>query len=822
MKTRAPLSATLTLTMLLAACGTTPPPAAPSITPQSLTLALTATVGATTSTTFTFDNTGGSDLTYDTTVSYPDGKASGWLTLSGTANGTLPAGQSATVTLNAICQPYADAYGATLTIKNRADGSVKDIPVVLNCTAESNTGDNAPVLSIDAPTETTTLPVTITGRASDNVLVHRVTYTLNGGTETRVPNITAAKTFDLNFQVTGLKPGDNELKVTAYDSSNNAYSQTRAITYNPADTTPPEVSAGDVNVTPGGTPGTINIGVTPTNGDTVARIDYIIKDGSGATVTTGTDSDAPFTAPNGETLPPGTYTVIVTAYDASGNASQPVSTTFTVADYVKPTVTVSTTDATTLNASGSVHLTATAVDTHGAISKVEFLQDGEVIATDTTAPYEYTATFDSHTQNGTHVFTARAYDNATPTNSATSSTHVTVSVNLPVPDTTPPQLGDGSVTVTPGSGTVTIGVTPSNSDTVTRIDYTVKQGDTIVTTGTDETAPFTAPNGELLQPGSYTLIVVAYDAAGNASAPYSTTVTVADWVKPSVTGVTLDSATAPIVSSSTPSFTVSASDNATGGVTAFKYSLDGGATLLDATMTTDGNGTFKVITGALPEGTSSVILYALDAQGNTSSASTAVSVTVDTARPTAVLTVNPSVVWVGTTATVTLSVDAQDVSGSGVTSVVVARDGGQPLTATFNAATNRYEATDTFAVTSAGTLSYTATVTDAAGLTGGATASVTAQVPVNLGVVVTNDTINGNSQNATANFTATVTHDVSTVTVTVRYETNAGVTTYTDTNFTGTSLVLSMKNTFVGAAYTVTVSDGVNPDVVQTGVIKHR
>jgi hypothetical protein len=55
-----------------------------------------------------------------------------------------------------------------------------------------------------------------------------------------------------------------------------------------------------------------------------------------------------------------------------------------------------------------VNLTATAADSDGTISKVEFYRGASLINTDTTAPYSYT---DPNVAAGTYSYTAKAYDN---------------------------------------------------------------------------------------------------------------------------------------------------------------------------------------------------------------------------------------------------------------------------------------------------------------------------------------------------------------------------------------------------------------------------
>ena len=77
----------------------------------------------------------------------------------------------------------------------------------------------------------------------------------------------------------------------------------------------------------------------------------------------------------------------------------------------------------TFTVSQAITVTATASDTDGSISKVEFYDGGTLANFDTAAPYTYSWT---NASVGTHTITAKAYDNV---NATTLSSPVTIFVS---------------------------------------------------------------------------------------------------------------------------------------------------------------------------------------------------------------------------------------------------------------------------------------------------------------------------------------------------------------------------------------------------------
>lgn len=141
----------------------------------------------------------------------------------------------------------------------------------------------------------------------------------------------------------------------------------------------------------------------------------------------------PYTSANN-----GTHSYSAKAYDAAGNStsSNTVSVVVNIGgstgDTQPPTISLAA-SAASITANGSVNLMPTANDNTG-VTKVEFYEGTTLLATKTATPFTHTIAYTS-ANNGTHSYSAKAYDAAN--NSATSNT-VNVVVNIA---TTPPPTG---------------------------------------------------------------------------------------------------------------------------------------------------------------------------------------------------------------------------------------------------------------------------------------------------------------------------------------------------------------------------------------------
>jgi RHS repeat-associated protein len=171
---------------------------------------------------------------------------------------------------------------------------------------------------------------------------------------------------------------------------------------------------------------TLDATASATQGFTVSKVEFF----HGGTNLIGTDLTSPYSV-NWTSVPVGTYTVTAKATAVKKNnpnqtaTSAPITVIVNVAN-TPPTVSMtSPANNAVFAAPGSITLTATASDSDGTVSKVEFFHGGtNLIATVTTPPYTYNWT---GVAVGSYSLTAKATDN---NNGATTSSPVNVTVQV--------------------------------------------------------------------------------------------------------------------------------------------------------------------------------------------------------------------------------------------------------------------------------------------------------------------------------------------------------------------------------------------------------
>lgn len=340
-------------------------------------------------------------------------------------------------------------------------------------------------------------------------------------------------------------------------------------------------------------------------------------------------------------LAPGPYALEARAYDVLGNVGRSAVANVEVADLVPPAVAL-TVPAAGATVGGVVTLGATASDAHG-VTAVEFLVNGAVVATDSTAPYSATWSSAGAAEGPTSL-TARATDGYG--NVATSAAR---SVTL---DNTPPTVSltaplEGAIA--DAGGSVALTAAAADAVGVSRVMYYL-DGATLVTTAYG--APYSASwwvGGAAL--GPHTLEARAVDLAGNTTASAPVTVQVTDLTPPTVS-ISSPSSNARVRGT----ITVTTSPSDARGVA--RVELYAGAALVGTALASPWSIAWD--TTATTDGAVSLTARAYDGSGN-SRASAAVPVTVDNTGPAVAVTAPAE--GASVSGTVPLAVTASDAAG---------------------------------------------------------------------------------------------------------------------------------------------------------------
>jgi hypothetical protein len=221
---------------------------------------------------------------------------------------------------------------------------------------------------------------------------------------------------------------------------------------------------------------------------------------------------------------------------------------------IPPTVSVTAPgNGTTYSTPVSFILTASASDSDGSVTKVEFFQGNTKIGEDLTSPYSFQV---SGIAAGIYSYFARASDNAGAT---TDSTPITITVTSP---NQPPVVSltapaDGSTLTAPAS--LTVSASASDPDgTISRVEF--YQGGSLV--GSASSAPYSVSLSGIAA-GTYVYSAKAYDNLGLTTTSGQATVTV---VNPNL---------APVVSITAPADGTSLDDPATAVVQVSASDPDG-------------------------------------------------------------------------------------------------------------------------------------------------------------------------------------------------------------------------------------------------------
>jgi hypothetical protein len=487
----------------------------------------------------------------------------------------------------------------------------------------SDTGGSA---TDDITSDTTP---TLTGAAEAGAIV-----TITDGT-TVLGTATADNTGAWSFTPASLADGSHSLTAVATDVAGNVSSPVSL-----AVTVDTSVAAPTIALANG-----YDSGSSQTDGITSSTAPFFFaRAEAGATVTVmdGTTVLGVATATDLGTwglildnLAEGSHNITAYATDLAGNVSATTTYVLTIDTHsTMPTFSLasgsdtgsSSTDNITADATPTLNGTAEA----GAIVTVRdgFTTLGTVTA-DASGAWSFTT---SSLADGNHLLTASAVDVA-GNNSPNGSLGITIDTSIAAPTI---DLDTASDTGSSSTDNITSDTTPTLSGTAEAgTTVTIKDGTTLLATMTADVWGDWSFTTSSLADGDHNLTVVSTDKAGNTS---SSTLAVTIDTQVAAPTINLDagsdsgrSAIDDITSDLTPTLSGTAEAGAT-------VTIKDGTTVL-GTATADGTGAWSFTTGNLADGDHSLTAVATDAAGNSGTASTTLSITIDTqiAAPTIAL-----------------------------------------------------------------------------------------------------------------------------------------------------------------------------------------
>jgi hypothetical protein len=450
----------------------------------------------------------------------------------------------------------------------------------------------APSVAISAPVANATISgiVAVNATATDNVGVTKVEFYLNGvlrSTATIPP-------YSYNWDTRTVANGSYNLTARAYDAAGNVTNSSIVTTIVLNDAIAPSVSI--TKPTAGATvSGMLTVQTVAADNVGVSRVEFCLNGKWVKTV-----RSAPFGFEmDSNSLANGSYTLTARAYDVANNASALSSVTITVFnDAVAPTVMIAAPVAST-TVSGLVTVLASASDNTG-VTKVEFYVNGLLKYTANAAPFSYTLDTNA-IANGQLSLVAKAYD---AVGNVTTSSAVNVSVfnDTIAPTVSFSSLGNGASV----SGTIAVAATAADNVGVSKVEFYVNG----VLQGSTSTSPYAYIWDTLeVANGSYTLSILAYDAAGNVGQSGNVTVIVANDLTAPILAVTAKSVKAQTISGTV-------SDNVQ--VASVKVTVGTDGVPISASIV----GTAWTCAIPLTSGLNTILVTATDSSGNSSSVAT--------------------------------------------------------------------------------------------------------------------------------------------------------------------------------------------------------
>ncbi|HET9360922.1 MAG TPA: Ig-like domain-containing protein [Vicinamibacterales bacterium] len=539
----------------------------------------------------------------------------------------------------------APTSAGTYTVTARvSDGVLQSAPQTFtwSVTTAPAVDTTPPSVSITVPTSNssyTALSSTlgVSGTATDNVGVTAVTWTNDRG-----GSGTATGTTSWSVPSIALQSGTNIITIRARDAAGNQGMDVLTVTYSTSSEGDPiaptvSISGPTSNSSYAALSSTLAVSGTASDNIGVTAVTWTNDRGGSGTAAGTTSWSVPSIA-----LQSGANVITIRARDAKGNQGVDVLTvTYSLADSIPPTVTISTptTQSTLATTSSSLTIGGTASDNVG-VTQVTWVNDrGGSGTANGTSSWSVGGII---LQTGTNVITVRARDAAgnqgtdvlTMTYSTTSEDVIAPTISIAGPTTGPSYSTTTSV--------VTLGGSSSDNVGVTAVTWTNNRGGAGFSSGTTSWSIPSVP----LQGGTNVITVTAQDAANNKGTDVLTvtynapTVPAPDTTPPSV------SISMP---TSQPSYATTESGMALGGTSSDNV----GVTQVSWVNNRGGSGvasgttSWSVPAVALQTGDNVITVTARDAAGNQSSDVLTVSFSAPAPTPSPLIVLSATATYVG-------------------------------------------------------------------------------------------------------------------------------------------------------------------------------
>jgi chitinase/chitodextrinase len=265
------------------------------------------------------------------------------------------------------------------------------------------------------------------------------------------------------------------------------------------------------------------------------------------------------------------------------------------------------------NAPATITINATATDSDGTISKVDFYNGTTLLGTDTSNPYSFSWT---GVAAGSYSLTVKATDNAGGAGTSSVVTITVVNVTNPSPTTSITSPANGATFTAPATINIAANAADTSPGTVASVAF--YNGTTLL--GTDTSSPYTF-SWTNVAAGTYNIKTIATDNQGATGTSAVISVTVNGTNPAPTASITAPTNGASFTAPATINITANASDTSPGTVSSVAFY--NGTTLLG----TDTSSPYSFSWTNVAAGSYNLKVIATDNQSATGTSST-VSVTV--------------------------------------------------------------------------------------------------------------------------------------------------------------------------------------------------